>query len=95
MLFLLIGCLFRSPDLPVNALEGYDPERAVLGKSDLFPRLRVSDSPPLLSQSALADDERLLVMSKGGVHLAFSVREMSYYHVAQGRIDGAPYLVVF
>jgi hypothetical protein len=49
---------------------------------------------PLASLDLPADLE-LIVFSRGRLKHALVAREMAYHHVAQGILDGQPYLVSF
>lgn len=48
-----------------------------------------------LSSCELADDEELLVFSRGGQERALLMKQMSYHHLCQGELAGEPYLVAF
>jgi hypothetical protein len=49
---------------------------------------------PLASLDLSADLE-LIVYSRGTTARAIVAREMAYHHVAQGELDGQPYIVSF
>jgi hypothetical protein len=48
-----------------------------------------------LSSLNLPPDLELIVLTRNGSSRAFVVREMAYHHVAQGELEGQPYLVSF
>lgn len=83
------GCTF---------LEGFDVQRAKLSDKDLFPRFRVQGGIPLkqaLREKRIRKQDEVLVLERGEERLAFSMHQMAYHHVAQGKLAGEPYLVVF
>ena len=73
----------------------FDASRAHLGEPDLFKRFDVTSDGVPLEDSALADDEPLLVFERGGQTRAFRLRDMVYHHAAQGELAGEPYVVSF
>jgi len=48
-----------------------------------------------MSAGKVQDDTRLLVLDHPAGTLAFLTDQMTYHHVAQGDIDGEPWLVSF
>ncbi len=60
-----------------------------------FQPFRPPDDGGPLASAGLADDEELLVFSRGDQHRALIMRQMVYHHVAQGELAGEPYLVTF
>ncbi|MDP6173534.1 MAG: DUF3179 domain-containing (seleno)protein [Rhodospirillales bacterium] len=73
----------------------FDPSRAMLKDPDMFQRFKVPDGGEPLAGAGLAPDTDLITIELGGEVRAFTVRQMAYYHLAQGRLDGEPYLVSF
>ncbi len=69
-------------------------EHAVAKKSFRFKPFR-PESPQPLGGTHLSPDEDLMVMEKEGKRYAFILRQMAYHHLAQGDLNGAPYLVSF
>jgi hypothetical protein len=85
-----------DPDLPVK--EGFDVERAYLGRAPMFTPIRDPDWIPLRSarrDGAVADDTPVLVFEAGGETLVLVTAQMSYHHVAQGEMAGEPWMVTF
>jgi predicted RNA-binding protein with PUA domain len=79
-------------------VENFDPNRARLSKKDTFNRFIVKSSKLLkqaVEEGDIKKDDNILVIERGGKHLAFSVFQMAYHHVAQGELAGEPYLVTF
>ena len=76
----------------------FDIDIARIGVGSRFEPFRVSESEPLvdaLSSGKLQRDTRLLVMDHSAGRLAFLTDQMVYHHVAQGEIDGEPWMVSF
>jgi len=48
-----------------------------------------------LSSLHLAHDLELITFTRGGSTRALIAREMAYHHVAQGELEGRPYLISF
>ncbi len=58
----------------------------------------VSETEPMrdaMSAGKLQDDTRLLVLDHPAGVLAFLTDQMTYHHVAQGEINGEPWMVSF
>ena len=73
----------------------FDVERAMLGEPDMFRRFRVPDHGEPLATSEVPLDELLVVVERGGHRIALLVRQLTYHHLAQGRLGGEPYAVSF
>ena len=76
----------------------FDIDIARIGVRSRFEPFRVSESEPLLdamSSGRLQGDTRVLVMDHSAGRLAFLTDQMVYHHVAQGEIDGEPWMVSF
>jgi len=85
-----------DPELPVR--EGFDVERAYLGRAPLFTPLRDPEWVPLRrarTAGAVSDDTPMLVFEAGGETLSLVTAHMSYHHVAQGEMAGEPWMVTF
>jgi hypothetical protein len=64
-------------------------------KGFAFPPLQVHTQGAPLSSLRLPPDLELIVFTRGGATRALVAREMAFHHVAQGELDGQPYLVSF
>jgi hypothetical protein len=64
-------------------------------KSFAFEPFQVPKHGASLSSLNLPHDLELITFSRGGVSRALIAREMAYHHVAQGELDGQPYLISF
>ncbi len=85
----------------VTALGGQTPEFDIdiarIGGGRFQPFV-VSETEPMrdaMSAGKLQDDTRLLVLDHPAGVLAFLTDQMTYHHVAQGDIDGEPWMVSF
>ncbi|MCP4806265.1 MAG: hypothetical protein GY913_05710 [Proteobacteria bacterium] len=76
-------------------MKTFDVSRAKLDGRDFFKRFRVTEPGVSLRSLKLAADTELVVIERGGQRLGFIKRELSYPHVAQGKLAGEPYLVSF
>ena len=82
----------------VTTAPAFDAERAVLSKRDLFRPLAVQRTERLadaLTRKKLSVDTRLLLLERDGAALALLTDQMIYRHVAQGELNGAPFLATF
>ncbi len=77
------------------SLPAFDAGRAKLRNPDMFRRFRVPDKGKPLADAGLDPGEMLLVVERGKARRAFLVSQISYHHLAQGELDGEPYLVSF
>ena len=74
-----------------------DRSRAVITRQrfQFVPFRPPAESGDLLRDARLGEDEELIVFERRGLTRALVVREMAYHHLAQGELDGEPYLVSF
>ncbi|GGE07412.1 hypothetical protein GCM10011571_05840 [Marinithermofilum abyssi] len=77
----------------------FDAARARLEKKDLFRRFKVKgEGEPLeqvLADGKMKEQDEILVMERGGRRLAFSVAQIDFHHVAEGELDGQPYMIAY
>lgn len=64
-------------------------------KGFAFEPFQVPDEGASLSSLNLPSDLELITVTRNGVTRALVAREMAYHHVAQGELDGQPYMVSF
>jgi hypothetical protein len=64
-------------------------------KGFAFPPFQVPLQGVSLSSLNLPADLELILFTRGGSTRALVAREMAFHHVAQGELDGHPYLVSF
>jgi len=78
--------------------QAFDPDRAILKTEDMFKPLAVGRTTSLraaLAQGRVREASDLLLLNHERGPIAFVKAEMAYHHVAQGEIEGEPYLVSF
>ena len=76
----------------------FDIDIARIGVGSRFEPFRVSETEPLqdaMSAGKLQSDTRLLVLDHPAGVLAFLTDQMAYHHVAQGEMNGEPWMVSF
>lgn len=87
---------FWATDVSGQEIE-FDIDVARIGGGRFEPFL-VAETEPMrdaMSAGKLQDDTRLLVLDHPAGVLAFLTDQMTYHHVAQGEIDGEPWMVSF
>ena len=96
MALLALPLSFWAPDVSGQEIE-FDIDVARIGGGRFEPFL-VAETEPMrdaMSAGKLQDDTRLLVLDHPAGVLAFLTDQMTYHHVAQGEIDGEPWMVSF
>jgi hypothetical protein len=79
-------------------MTGFDARRALLVRRDIFSPFRVKSTRPLsdaLTRHMLRADEPVVVARCSAAPVVLLKRQLAYHHVAQGEIDGKPFLVSF
>ncbi len=76
-------------------MSDFDAGRASLSQPDLFKRFSVTGSGVALRDAKLDPDKQLLIFERNGKRAALIRDQMLYHHVAQGELQGAPYLITF
>ena len=85
-----------DPTMPTRA--GFDTGRALFWEAPNFVPLRDPEWQALRSvrrAGGVADDTPVLVFAAGGSTLVLVSRQMAYHHVAQGEMNGEPWMVTF
>ncbi len=85
-----------DPNTPTRA--GFDTDRALFWSAPNFVPLRDPDWQPLrdvLGAGDVSDDTPVLVFEAGGSTLVLVSSQMAYHHVAQGEMNGEPWMVTF
>ena len=88
--------LEADPDMPRK--EGFDTDRAIFWSERNFDPLR---DPEWISLSDarradnVQDETPVVVFEAGGKTLVLVTSQMSYHHVAQGVMEGEPWMVTF
>ena len=71
-----------------------DYSKPVTKKEFAFTPFHPQSATPL-KLANLHSDEDLMIMERKGKRYAFLLRQMTYHHLAQGELEGEPYLVSF
>jgi hypothetical protein len=82
----------------VTAATTFDAKRAILSKRDMFRPLAVQRTEPLadaLTRKKVSADTPLLLLERDGAALALLTNQMIFHHVAQGELNGTPFLASF
>jgi hypothetical protein len=80
------------------AQEGFDLDRAFILDSASYQPFYVTETQPLrqaLDDGTINEATPLVVMEHEAGTLAFVVDQLAYHHIAQGDIDGEPWMVSF
>ena len=89
--------LLASPALGQTA-EDFDADRALLSDAPMFDAFYPTEYESLAdarSSRRVNDDTALLVLEQNGITLALLTMQMSYHHIAQGELEGEPWMVSF
>ncbi|KKK45157.1 hypothetical protein LCGC14_0796520 [marine sediment metagenome] len=73
----------------------FDVNRTRLGQPDMFFRFRVPEEGILLTKANLNPEVMLLIVERNNTHRALLLRQMAYHHVAQGELEGEPFVATF
>ncbi len=85
-----------DPNMPTK--EGFDTNRAIFWKAPNFLPLRNPEWRSLEDTRRagdISDDTPVLVFEVGGSTLVLVSSQMAYHHVAQGEMNGEPWMVTF
>jgi hypothetical protein len=64
-------------------------------KGFAFEPFQVPQQGASLSSLHLSHDLELITFTRGGSTRALIAREIAYHHIAQGELEGLPYLISF
>jgi hypothetical protein len=82
----------------VTAATTFDAKRAILSKRDMFRPLAVQRTERLadaMARKKVSADTPLLLLERDGAALALLTQQMIFHHVAQGELNGTPFLATF
>ena len=85
-----------DPDMPVK--DGFDTDRAIFWAHPNFVPLRDPEVRPLrtaMRSGEVGDDTPVVVLEVAGQSLVLISSQMAYHHVAQGELEGEPWMVTF
>jgi len=78
--------------------ETFDEGRALINEEPMFDAFYPTEYEPLAAareSGRINDDTALLVLQRGESSLALLTMQMSYHHIAQGVLEGEPWMVSF
>ena len=78
--------------------EDFDLGRAYIGEAPMFDAFYPMEYEALASvrmSGRVNDDTALLVLQRDGTTLTLLTMQMSYHHIAQGELEGEPWMVSF
>ena len=82
----------------MKQVPGFEPGRAILSDTWGFDPFPVTTMQPLedaLEDGRVGEDTAVLLLRRGDTRLALLTRQMSYHHIAQGELEGEPWMVSF
>jgi len=82
----------------LTAATTFDAKRAILSKRDMFRPLAVQRTEALADSVAhrqVRPETPLLLLERDGAALAMLTDQMVFHHVAQGELNGVPFLATF
>ncbi len=77
---------------------GFEPGRAILDDAwgfDPFPVTAMEPLEDALADGKVGEETGVLLLRRGDTRLALLTEQMSYHHIAQGELDGEPWMVSF
>ena len=77
---------------------GFEPGRAILDDAWGFDPFPVAKTEPLkaaLAAGKVGEETAVLLLMRGSTRLALLTEQMSYHHIAQGELEGEPWMVSF
>ena len=77
---------------------GFEPGRAILDDTWGFDPFPVATTEPLkdaLEAGKVGEETAVLLLARGDTRLALLTEQMSYHHIAQGELEGEPWMVSF
>jgi len=85
-------------DGEMKRVVGFEPGRAILSDVWGFDPFPVSKMEPLkdaLEAGLVREETAVLLLDRGDTRLALLTEQMSYHHIAQGELEGEPWMVAF
>lgn len=95
---LVLPFLLDAPSVWGQTAADFDEGRALLTDQPMFDAFYPSDFESLASakkSGRVNDDTALLVLQRQGTTLTLLTMQMSYHHIAQGELEGEPWMVSF
>ncbi|MGI9628704.1 MAG: hypothetical protein ACR2QM_17855 [Longimicrobiales bacterium] len=94
----LVPFLAAAPSVWGQTAADFDDGRALLTDEPMFDAFYPTELESLADakkSGRVTDDTALLVLQRNGVTLALLTMQMSYHHIAQGELEGEPWMVSF
>ncbi len=82
----------------MKQVPGFEPGRAILSDVSQFDPFPVTTMEPLedaLEAGKVGEETAVLLLRRGDTRLALLTEQMSYHHIAQGELEGEPWMVSF
>ncbi len=82
----------------MKQVPGFEPGRAILSDVWGFDPFPVTTMEPLedaLESGKIGEETAVLLLTRGDTRLALLTEQMSYHHIAQGELEGEPWMVSF
>ncbi len=96
---LAVGTAFpRTLAAQESADNAFDIDRAFVVDHTIFVPFEVKEMIPLrqaLDDGRIDKTTQLLILDRGTRQLALVTGQMAYHHIAQGELDGEPWMVSF
>ncbi len=77
---------------------GFEPGRAILDDAwgfDPFPVTKMEPLKSALEDGRVTEETGVLLLERGGTRLALLTEQMAFHHIAQGELEGEPWMVSF
>ena len=77
---------------------GFEPGRAILSDVwgfDPFPVTKMEPLKDALEEGKVREETAVLLLDRGDTRLALLTEQMSFHHIAQGELEGEPWMVAF
>ena len=82
----------------MKQVPGFEPGRAIFSDVSPFDPFPVTTMEPLedaLEDGKVGEETAVLLLRRGDTRLALLTEQMSYHHIAQGELEGEPWMVSF
>ena len=83
---------------PMKRVPGFEPGRAILSDIwgfDPFPVSSMTSLGDALKEGKVGEETGVLLVTRGDTRLALLTEQMAYHHIAQGTLEGEPWMVSF
>ena len=87
-----------STEEEMKRVPGFEPGRAILGDTwgfDPFPVTKMEPLRSALEDGRVGEKNGVLLLERGDIRLALLTEQMAFHHIAQGELEGEPWMVSF